>query len=37
MLGRLISGIVLATYTDNSSLNKTKMYHDTAINDTDTE
>jgi hypothetical protein len=37
MLGRLISRIVLVTYTNNSSLNKTKMHHDTAINDTHTE
>ena len=36
MSGTLISRIVLDTYTDNSSLNKTKMYHDTAaINDTE--
>ena len=36
MFGTLISGIGLNMYTDNSSLNKTMMYHDTAAtNDTE--
>ncbi|MDF2738380.1 MAG: hypothetical protein K0S93_2240 [Nitrososphaeraceae archaeon] len=35
MFGTLISGIGLDTYTDNSSLNKTMMHHDTSTtNDT---